>query len=60
MYEGSFVQQLNAAGFAVCGNDNRGAGRSGGLRCYCDSFNDYIDDVLDVAKWVQEGKRGDG
>ncbi|GLC43766.1 hypothetical protein PLESTB_000905800 [Pleodorina starrii] len=50
VYEGSFVQQLNAAGYAVCGNDNRGAGRSSGLRCYCDSFDDYVSDLMDVAR----------
>ncbi|GLI58721.1 hypothetical protein VaNZ11_000474, partial [Volvox africanus] len=50
VYEGSFVQQLNVAGYAVCGNDDRGAGRSGGLRGYCDSFNDYVSDLLDVAR----------
>ncbi|KAG2500907.1 hypothetical protein HYH03_001666 [Edaphochlamys debaryana] len=49
-YEGSFLQALNRAGFAVAGNDHQGCGRSGGLRCYCDSFDDYVDDVLEVAR----------
>ncbi|GFR46888.1 hypothetical protein Agub_g8529 [Astrephomene gubernaculifera] len=49
-YEGSLVARLNAAGFAVCGNDHRGAGRSGGLRCYCDCFQDYVGDVMQVAR----------
>ncbi|KXZ55885.1 hypothetical protein GPECTOR_2g1436 [Gonium pectorale] len=50
VYAGSFVEALNAAGYAVAGNDDRGSGRSGGLRCYCDSFNDYVSDLLDVAR----------
>lgn len=41
---------MNAEGYAVCGNDNRGAGRSSGLRCYCESFNEYVADLLELAR----------
>ncbi len=52
VYEGSFVAALNAAGFAVAGNDDRGAGRSEGLRCYCQSFDEYVDDMLATVRCV--------
>lgn len=46
VYEGSWVETLNQGGWHVFGVDNRGAGRSTGLRAYCDSFEDYVDDGL--------------
>ncbi|GFH06809.1 hydrolase_4 domain-containing protein, partial [Haematococcus lacustris] len=33
-------------GFAVCGIDSQGAGRSEGLRAYTASFKDLVDDVI--------------
>ncbi|KAL6758728.1 alpha/beta-hydrolase [Haematococcus lacustris] len=46
VYEGSWIQHLNQAGFAVCGIDSQGAGRSEGLRAYTASFKDLVDDVI--------------
>ncbi|PNW74921.1 hypothetical protein CHLRE_12g504350v5 [Chlamydomonas reinhardtii] len=54
VYSGSFVAALNAAGYAVAGNDDRGAGRSEGLRCYCDSFDDYVEDLVATARASRE------
>ena len=36
VYSNSWVQRLNQEGYSVCGLDQQGAGRSGGLRCYCE------------------------
>ncbi len=49
-YAGSLVQRLNAAGFSVAGQDAQGAGRSQGLMCHCNSFDEYVDDTLDFAR----------
>ena len=46
VYEGSWVQQLNDAGYSVCGVDNQGCGRSSGLFGYVERFEDYVDDML--------------
>lgn len=50
VYEGSWVQMLNSAGYSVIGLDNQGAGRSAGLRAFCRSFDEYMADVLMLAK----------
>eukprot|EP00884_Botryococcus_braunii_P002740 jgi/Botrbrau1/12467/Bobra.0169s0014.1 len=48
-YEGSWAETLNKAGWSVCGIDNQSCGFSEGLhglRCYMDSFNDYVEDIV--------------
>ena len=52
-YAGSWAEKLNEAGYSVCGIDNRGMGFSGGarggLRCFTESFDDYVADVAALA-----------
>ena len=52
-YAGSWAQKLNEAGYSICGIDNRGMGFSGGarggLRCFMESFDDYVVDVAALA-----------
>lgn len=53
VYEGSWVEAFNAAGVSVVGIDNQGCGRSeglDGLRFYIDSFQDYVDDVIELSR----------
>ncbi len=54
VYEGSWVQKMNEEGYSVCGLDQQGAGRSGGLRSFCSSFDEYVDNSLMVAKQCTE------
>ncbi|KAK9846479.1 hypothetical protein WJX81_004951 [Elliptochloris bilobata] len=49
-YKGSWVDELNARGFSVCGLDQQGLGFSEGLRGYVERFDDYVADVLQLAK----------
>ena len=49
-YSGSWVEELNARGFSVCGVDQQGLGFSDGLRGYVERFGDYVADVLQLAK----------
>ena len=42
---GNLVDHFVPRGYAVCGLDQRGHGRSEGLRCYIDSFSEYVDDL---------------
>ena len=52
-YEGSWAQLWNAAGISLCGIDLQGCGRSEGkrgLRFYADRFEDYVADVLQLAR----------
>ena len=53
VYEGSWVQAFNHAGFSVCSIDQQGLGFSEGarqLRCYVESFDDYVRDVLQLRR----------
>ena len=49
VYAGSWVAAWNAAGFSVAALDARGAGFSGGTRCFCEAFDDYTADVAAFA-----------
>lgn len=47
-HRGRYMNLVNyfvPKGYAVCGFDYRGHGKSEGLRCYVDRFTDYISDV---------------
>ena len=48
------VQRLNKEGYSVCGIDLQGAGRSAGLRCYCNNFEEYIDNALMLTRRCTE------
>ena len=53
VYARSWAAAWNAAGYSVAALDARGAGFSDGvrgLRCYTDSFDDYVTDVRDFAE----------
>ncbi|KAG2482231.1 hypothetical protein HYH03_018831, partial [Edaphochlamys debaryana] len=52
-HRGSWVEKLNRAGYAVCGIDLQGAGRSEGRRCYIERFEHYVQDVVDFAYALQ-------
>lgn len=60
-YEGSWVEQWNQRGISVCGLDLQGCGRSEGkqgLRFYVERFEDYVEDVLQLARAVREESLG--
>ena len=41
----NIVNYFVPRGYAVCGFDYRGHGKSDGMRCYVDRFSDYVNDV---------------
>ncbi|KXZ54377.1 hypothetical protein GPECTOR_5g456 [Gonium pectorale] len=49
VYEGSWVASLNRAGFAVCGLDAAGYGRSKGPRTAVGRMQDHVDNLLLLA-----------
>lgn len=54
-YENSWVQAMNNKGITVCGIDLQGCGLSqgrDGLRFYVESFDDYVDDVIQYAEMI--------
>ncbi len=46
LYDGSWVEALNAAGYAVCGIDHEGFGRSKGMRSFIRRFQHHVDNLL--------------
>jgi acylglycerol lipase len=52
VYAASWVERMNNEGLNVCGIDLQGCGLSEspmGLRFYVESFDDYVDDVIQLA-----------
>lgn len=57
LYEGSWIQQWNAAGIAVCGHDHQGSGFSDdfkGHRSYFESFDDLLADTVQLRRSLGE------
>lgn len=50
LYQGSWIEALNQAGYSVGGIDLQGAGRSEGLRWFVNNFDHYVDDIVHHAK----------
>lgn len=60
-YGGSWVEQWNKRRISVCGLDLQGCGRSegkGGLRFFIERFEDYVADVLQLARVVRDEALG--
>ena len=53
---GSIVNDLVPAGYAVCGNDHRGHGKSDGKRGHVSSFQVFIDDEKEFCRQVIKAK----
>jgi acylglycerol lipase len=51
---GNLVDYFVPRGYAVCGLDHRGHGRSQGPRCYIDSFSEYVDDLKTFLDTVRQ------
>lgn len=61
VYENSWIQAFNQAGYSVCGIDQQGLGFSEGarqLRCYVEAFDDYIRDVIQLRRYGQQALNG--
>jgi acylglycerol lipase len=50
---GNLVDYFVPRGYGVCGLDHRGPGRSEGLRCYIDSFLEYVDDLKSFCEIIR-------
>jgi alpha-beta hydrolase superfamily lysophospholipase len=53
VYEGSWVEAFNKAGYSVCGVDNTGSGRSSGKFGLVEKAEDLRDDVLALVRAVR-------
>ena len=51
---GFVVEKLLANGYAVFAHDNRGHGKSEGLRGYVNKFEEFVDDAYKFTKLIQE------
>lgn len=54
-HSGRYIEMENfllASGFAVVRFDLRGAGQSGGRRQWIEKFDDYVDDVSSIYRWI--------
>lgn len=51
-YSKSWVEALNKRGYAVCGFDQQGFGRSAGTRGYVESFDSCVTDVVHFSKSI--------
>ena len=63
VYENSWAEYLNSRGIDVCGIDNQGCGTSEsarGCRFYVESFDDYVEDVIQYARMVKKEMVADG
>jgi alpha-beta hydrolase superfamily lysophospholipase len=55
---GAFAEEMVSRGFAVHAFDLRGHARSDGAPAWVDAFDDYVDDLEAVARWVRACERG--
>ncbi|KAK9820098.1 hypothetical protein WJX72_006113 [[Myrmecia] bisecta] len=56
-YRDSWIEKMNSSGYSVCGIDLQSCGFSQGkydLRCYIDSFDDHVQDVIQFARSLHD------
>ena len=61
VYENSWIEHLNKAGYNVYGFDNQSHGNSEGLygvRCYVERFQDFVEDALQMYYKMYEEEKG--
>src|SRR4030042_6757981 len=54
----NLVHYLVPRGYAICGLDHRGHGKSEGLRCHIDKFSDYLTDLKTFFDIIRTGHSG--